>query len=556
MTNAESAESVSRDLENANSESSHVAVSEENLAALLGATLRSAEPEAQHLAKDADKARVFDANGLSAAAPQTDSARPPAVASPPVNNVVESRLALFAAVKENRSAISRSGVLPATPGVVPAAPGVVPTTPGVVPVTPLVNPSAPGEANTTAGTAVQGQNLSGGLPPKVARRQTIVPAPALPVPAPLGAPSVVPVAMPSRNAVSNKPTNNPSDNPALNTQRARLLIGLAAAAVLAAIGVSIFLVRAHASKAPIVAASAPKDNVPPQAQVEPTPLQVRVEPLGKGLIDVRWNPQSAMITQARDGRLVITEPNQKPRILPLESGQLKTGHLTYQSMAESIEFDLEITDRSGATVKESVLAMQSPTSSPQPTGIPPQMPREQAATAQTQNIPSQPAIAEVPQVSQAPVRTFVAPVAQRNTEQRAILDAPTVTNGAVVPPQMGLSVPLPAIAPPPKKEAPVVQQQVRVESNVEAANLIKTVVPVYPQIARAARIQGTVRFTAHIGKDGRILNLKFMNGPSVLVDSASAAVKQWVYRPTLLDGQPVEVITQIDVNFTLNSTIR
>ena len=547
MTNAESAESVSPDLENANSQSSHVAVSEENLAALLGATLSSAEPEAHHVAENAnkaaegaDKAQVSDRNELSAVAPQTtapqtDTNRSAAVTSPPVNNVVESRLALFAAVKENRSAISRSGIIPATPGVVPAPPGIIPATP-------RINPPTAGEANTATAPAEQAEKLSGSLPPKVARRQTVLPAPK-----PLVTASAAPIATPSRTVISNSPTNNPPPE----TTRVHLLIGLVVAAVITAIGVSIFVIRAHSSKAPIVSASAPKDSATPQASVEPAPLQVRVEPLGKGLIDVRWNPQSASIAQARDGRLVITEPNQKPRILPLESAQLKTGHLTYQSVAESIEFDLEITDRSGAIVKESVLALQSPTSSPQPTGIPPQ-----AATAQPQNIPIQPAIAEVPQVSQPSVRTFVPPVSQRNTEQRAILDAPpTLTNGAVMPPQMGLSVPLPAIPPPTRKDA-AVEQQVRVESNVEAANLIKKVVPVYPQIARTTRIQGTVRFTAHIGKDGRILNLKFVSGPSVLVDSASAAVKQWVYRPTLLNGQPVEVITQIDVNFTLNSSVR
>ena len=110
---------------------------------------------------------------------------------------------------------------------------------------------------------------------------------------------------------------------------------------------------------------------------------------------------------------------------------------------------------------------------------------------------------------------------------------------------------LPAILPPSTKDG-AVQRQVRVESDVEAANLIKKVIPIYPQIARSARIQGAVRFTAHIGKDGRILNLKFTSGPPVLIDSATTAVKQWIFRPTLLDGEPVEVITQIEVNFTLN----
>lgn len=523
MTDAEpkSVDAMSRDLENANSQSSHVAVSEENLAALLRATLSPGEPEAQRLAEDANGAPVFDANELSATAPQTDVSRSAPVMSPPAN-IVESRLALFAAVKENRSAISRSGRIPATP---------------------LIELPTAGEANTATVPAEQGESPSASLPPKVARRQTV-----LPVPRPPMAASVAPIATPPWTAINH--------NPAPKTPRTRLLIGLAVGAMLAAVGVSIFLVRAHSSKAPTVAASAPKDNAPPQVQVEPAPLQVRVEPLGKGLIDVRWNPQSASIAQARDGRLVITEPNQKPRILPLESGQLKTGHLTYQSAAESIEFDLEIADRSGAIVKESVLALQSPISSQALPGTPPQTPREQAATGKPQNNPNQQEIAEVPQVSQPAVRTFVPPVAQRNTEQRAILDVPpTLTSGPVMPPQMGLPAPLPAILPPSTKDV-AVQQQVRVESNVEAANLIKKVIPIYPQIARATRIQGTVRFTAHIGKDGRILNLKFTSGPSVLVDAASAAVKQWIYRPTLLNGQPVEVITQIDVNFTLNDNVR
>jgi len=120
-----------------------------------------------------------------------------------------------------------------------------------------------------------------------------------------------------------------------------------------------------------------------------------------------------------------------------------------------------------------------------------------------------------------------------------------------MPPAVGLPVPPAVILPPPKKDAPV-EQQVRVESNIVAANLIKKVIPIYPQIARSAHIQGTVRFTAYIGKDGRILNLKFTSGPPVLVEPASTAVKQWVYRPTLLNGMPVEVITQIDVNFNLH----
>jgi protein TonB len=102
-----------------------------------------------------------------------------------------------------------------------------------------------------------------------------------------------------------------------------------------------------------------------------------------------------------------------------------------------------------------------------------------------------------------------------------------------------------------KVEAPKIQR-IRVGGNVQQANLIRKITPVYPPLAKQARIQGTVRFTAIIGKDGSIQNLQLVSGHPLLVPSAQDAVKQWLYRPTLLNGEPVEVITQIDVNFTLS----
>jgi len=106
--------------------------------------------------------------------------------------------------------------------------------------------------------------------------------------------------------------------------------------------------------------------------------------------------------------------------------------------------------------------------------------------------------------------------------------------------------------PPPKKEAPKAPQRVRVGGNVQAANLIRKIVPQYPPLAKQARIQGVVRFEAIIGKDGTIQNLQLMSGHPLLVAAAQQAVSQWVYRPTLLNGEPVQVLTTIDVNFTLS----
>jgi protein TonB len=115
------------------------------------------------------------------------------------------------------------------------------------------------------------------------------------------------------------------------------------------------------------------------------------------------------------------------------------------------------------------------------------------------------------------------------------------------------AVPQAAPPPPPPKEAPkpVVVQRIRVGGNVQQAKLVSQPKPVYPPLARQARISGVVRFNAVIGTDGRIQNLTLVQGHPLLVPSAQEAVKQWVYQPTLLNGEPVEVVTQIDVNFTL-----
>jgi protein TonB len=93
---------------------------------------------------------------------------------------------------------------------------------------------------------------------------------------------------------------------------------------------------------------------------------------------------------------------------------------------------------------------------------------------------------------------------------------------------------------------------VRVGGQVAEANLIRRVQPVYPPLAKSARVSGTVEFTAVISKEGNIENLQLVRGHPLLVNAAREAVLQWNYKPTLLNGQPVEVVTSIIVNFTLS----
>lgn len=94
-------------------------------------------------------------------------------------------------------------------------------------------------------------------------------------------------------------------------------------------------------------------------------------------------------------------------------------------------------------------------------------------------------------------------------------------------------------------------QRVRVSQGVTEGLILKKVQPTYPPLARSARIQGQVVLQAVIGKDGSIQNLRAVSGHPMLQPAAIDAVKQWRYKPYFLNGEPVEVDTQITVNFTL-----
>jgi protein TonB len=76
--------------------------------------------------------------------------------------------------------------------------------------------------------------------------------------------------------------------------------------------------------------------------------------------------------------------------------------------------------------------------------------------------------------------------------------------------------------------------------------------PVYPEEARSTRISGTVRLHVIIGREGRMKSLEIISGHPLLQQAALDAVRQWTYRPTLLNGEPVEIDTTIDVIFSLN----
>jgi len=103
------------------------------------------------------------------------------------------------------------------------------------------------------------------------------------------------------------------------------------------------------------------------------------------------------------------------------------------------------------------------------------------------------------------------------------------------------------------KFIPVTPQRVRISQGVTRGLLVQKVEPQYPTLARAARVQGDVVLSAVIDTNGQITNLQLVSGHPMLVPAAIAAVKQWRYKPYLLNGQPVEVETTITVIFSLSS---
>ena len=123
---------------------------------------------------------------------------------------------------------------------------------------------------------------------------------------------------------------------------------------------------------------------------------------------------------------------------------------------------------------------------------------------------------------------------------------PTLTASATLPPRV---IEKPVATTPPVRTA--ITRPVNVSGGVQDAKLLYGPRPAYPTIAKAAHSQGMVKLEAIIAADGSIRNLRVLSGPPLLVPAALDAVRQWRYQPTLLTGVAVEVLTEIDIDFTL-----
>jgi len=123
--------------------------------------------------------------------------------------------------------------------------------------------------------------------------------------------------------------------------------------------------------------------------------------------------------------------------------------------------------------------------------------------------------------------------------------------GGIIGSTPSVAPPVPPPPPAPNEPKTATSQRIRVGGNLQASRLLHQVAPAYPWLAKSGRIQGVVRFNAVIGEDGRVRNLTLISGQPLLVPAAMQAVEQFMYQPAYLNGQPVEVETEIDVKFHL-----
>lgn len=107
------------------------------------------------------------------------------------------------------------------------------------------------------------------------------------------------------------------------------------------------------------------------------------------------------------------------------------------------------------------------------------------------------------------------------------------------------------VPPPPPSPSRAKPTVIRVSGSLMKGQLKKQVTPKYPELARAARVQGSVVLIAYIDKSGSVKDLKVLSGHPMLVQAAMDAVKQWEYEPYVLDGEPTNVETTVTVNFAL-----
>jgi protein TonB len=293
-------------------------------------------------------------------------------------------------------------------------------------------------------------------------------------------------------------------------------------------------------------------KAPVAARPDSNQLQLRVE-RANGELLLTWSPDAEVIKNASKAVLSITDGEQKEDV-NMDLADLAKGKIVYSPTGTDIRFDMRVTDKSGKVTTEPVRMLRPPS--------PLQDQASPTAKAPNTAAPTKPAAGSAPQGStpnptaeQAAVKQFkTESLAQRlrPAEPTDMADAPTVSAGvrpsATAIPGVNMNALAPAAPAAPSAPTAAVSKP-KSGGQIQAAVLIYRKDAEYPKIAKQTGAKGTVTLNATIGADGNIKKVKVVSGHPMLTNAAVEAVKQWRYRPTLLNGQPVETETQVLVNF-------
>jgi protein TonB len=291
-------------------------------------------------------------------------------------------------------------------------------------------------------------------------------------------------------------------------------------------------------------------------------LQLRVE-RANGELLLTWSPDAEVIKNASKAVLSIADGDQKEDV-NMDLADLAKGKIVYSPTGTDIRFEMRVTDKTGKVTTEPVRMLRPPSPLQEQTSATAKAPSPTAATKPSAgSVPAgatQNPTAEQSAVEQ-PAKPAAAPLKQFQTESLSqrlrpaaptdMADAPTVNTGsrpnasAIPGVNMNALAPAPAAPNAPSASSPAP----RSGGQIQAAVLIYRKDAEYPKIAKQTGAKGTVTLNATIGADGNIKKVKVVSGHPMLTNAAVEAVKQWRYRPTLLNGQPVETDTQVLVNF-------
>ncbi|HLK68112.1 MAG TPA: energy transducer TonB [Bryobacteraceae bacterium] len=328
-------------------------------------------------------------------------------------------------------------------------------------------------------------------------------------------------------------------------------------------------------------------------------LSLRVERTA-GEILLTWNRDSDAIRTATHAVLVISDGDQHENV-EMDLAQLRNGSISYSPATSDVIFRMEVTGRNNEkTASESVRVLRT---RPSPLTPDSGAPQQAAANPATPNTPANsktptpanntpapntpnsttpnqptagqpnnaatntPAPEDAPKTPERPLKAFQAPTLSARlhpTNPADLPDAPSLSSGAPAGPSSvtGLnmnSVSAP-VAPKPATPAPAPPAATTTSStptatkstpggNLVQAQLVSKKDPEYPKLARETGAKGIVELVATIGADGKVKAVKVVKGPPMLLKAASDAVMQWRYKPTMLNGVPVESQTQVFVNF-------